>query len=220
MRRYRYGVRCCAWSNVMRRGWWVMIMMVPGTCFWRIMVRLRLSSVLLQMLHMIHTLLIYIRAMGCMVSVLKAWARLQTMWYSWTWGNESLLTVTILTIIQAVTAGTTTRVLSMLRHRVLWRLAIYFWHACSDYLITPILFLAEGQWRLRYQTRHLALRIAKLRLAFENCRWSYLLNLNNWGFNCLWFRVFITLAHVDRLRDMCIVWMASRRRRLLGQPYT
>ena len=89
--------------------------------------------------------------------------------YCWTRRDESLLAMTILPIIKAVTAGSAARVLRVLRHRVLRRLVAYFGHARSYYLIAFILFLAESQRRLRNYIWRPSLGIAKLRLAFENC---------------------------------------------------
>lgn len=83
--------------------------------------------------------------------------------------HESLLALAILSIVKAVAARCTTRVLSVLRHRVLRRLVVYLWDARSDDLIAPILFLAEGERRLRHHIGRLALRITKLWFAFEYC---------------------------------------------------
>ena len=102
----------------------------------------------------------------------------------------------------------------MLRHRVLRRLVVHLGDARSDDLIAPILFLAEGERGLRHYIGSLALRIAKLRLAFEYGRWSNLLNLDDGGLDRLPFRVSVALAHVDRLLEWTVC-VADGRRRLL-----
>ena len=59
--------------------------------------------------------------------------------------NEALLTVPVFAVVQTVTGGSPTRVLRMLRNRVLRWLVIHFRYTCSDNLIALVFVLTQSE---------------------------------------------------------------------------
>lgn len=100
-------------------------------------------------------------------------------------GHKPLLTLAaIVAGIQTVTGRSATRVLRMLRNRVLGRLVIHFRDAGSDNLIALVFILTQSEGGLR-RCGGFSLRVTKLWLAFEHGGRSYLFNLDDRGLNSL-----------------------------------